>query len=72
MLEKDMRPVCVAAVDSDHPIEEMKRVLKNFNALVSAHNRISRFALVEELPKTPLGKTALQELPGLFEKNERK
>ncbi len=72
VLEKDMKPVCVAAVDSDHPVAEVKRVLKNFNALVSAHNRISRFALVEELPKTPLGKTALQELPDLFEKNEHK
>jgi len=44
--------------------------LKQFNKLVSPHNRMRRFAIVEELPRTPLGKLAIQELPDVFEKFE--
>ena len=39
---------------------------------MSKHNQITRFAVVEELPRTPLGKMALQELPGMFRENEVK
>ena len=70
VIEKDMKPVAVLSVDSDDPVAETKRVLKAFNQLVSSHNQITRFAIVEELPRTPLGKMALQELPGLFDQHE--
>ncbi len=70
VLEVDMRPACVLAMDGDDTAGEARRVIREFNALVSAHNRISRFAVVEELPRTPLGKIALQELPAIFEAHE--
>jgi len=68
--EVDMKPVCVMSVDGDDPVEEAKRVLKTFNQLVSKHNQITRFALIDEIPRTPLGKMALQQLPVIFESNE--
>ncbi len=68
--EVDMKPVCVMSVEGDDPVAEAKRVIKSFNKLVSKHNQITRFALVDELPRTPLGKMALQQLPGIFESNE--
>ncbi len=68
--EVDMKPVCVMSVDGDDPVEEAKRVLKAFNQLVSKHNQITRFALIDEIPRTPLGKMALQQLPVIFESNE--
>jgi len=70
VLEVDMRPACVLAMDGDDTAGEARRVIREFNALVSAHNRISRIAVVEELPRTPLGKIALQELPAIFEAHE--
>ena len=72
VLEAEMKPVCVLAMEGEDPASEAKRVLKEFNQLVSKHNQISRFAIVEELPRTPLGKMALQELPRLFEQFEIK
>ena len=70
VLEVDMRPVAVLAMEGDDPEAEARRVLKEFNALVSGHNRIARFALLDGLPRTPLGKTALHALPALFEEHE--
>ena len=70
VLEKNMKPVCIFAIDSDTPIAEARRVLKAFNKLVSSHNQITRFALTDEIPRTPLGKMALQALPDLFDRNE--
>ena len=70
VLEKDMKPVCIFSFESDTPIAEARRVLKGFNKLVSSHNQITRFALTDEIPRTPLGKMALQELPDLFDRNE--
>ncbi len=70
VLEIDMRPAAVFAMEGDQPHEEARRVLKEFNTLVSSHNKISRFALIEELPRTPLGKIALHKLPGFFQQNE--
>ncbi|MGB5707703.1 MAG: class I adenylate-forming enzyme family protein [Arenicellales bacterium] len=66
VLEAEMKPVCILSMDAEDSAAEARRVLKNFNSLVSKHNQITRFAIVEELPRTPLGKMALQELPGLF------
>ena len=65
-----MKPVCVLSMNGEAPEEEARRALKEYNALVSKHNQITRFAVVDELPRTPLGKMALQELPGMFGENE--
>ncbi len=70
VLELDMKPVCVLAMDSDNPGADARKVIGEYNALVSSHNRITRVAVVEELPRTPLGKIALQELPTIFQKHE--
>lgn len=72
VFELDARPVAVVAIDVPDPVDRVKAILKQFNARVSSHNRITRYAVVEELPRTPLGKVALKELPGIFEANEAK
>ena len=68
VFELEMKPVCVVSTDQNSTM--VKQALKQFNQIVSAHNRITRFAIVDELPRTPLGKLALQELPLSFAKNE--
>ena len=70
VIEQDMRPVAIIAMQGSADDATVREVLKDFNHLVSQHNRISRFALVDELPRTPLGKIALNELPGLFARSE--
>lgn len=70
VFELDSRPVAVLAVDA--PAARVKAILKEFNKRVSSHNKITRYAAVEELPRTPLGKVALRELPSIFEANEVK
>jgi long-chain acyl-CoA synthetase len=76
VLELDMKPVAIFSIDmalfenTQEQEAEMRRVLKDFNSQVSSHNRISRFALIEELPRTPLGKIALHKLPVFFSENE--
>lgn len=72
VLEVEMRPVAVMAIDSDDPVAEAKEVLRAYNKKMSGHNQISRFALVDELPRTPLGKVALKLLDAVFEENEVK
>jgi long-subunit acyl-CoA synthetase (AMP-forming) len=72
VIEVDMKPVCILAMDGDHSTAEAKLVLSDFNSRVSSHNRITRFAIVAEIPRTPLGKMALMELPAVFEQNEVK
>ncbi|MFT5114165.1 MAG: long-chain acyl-CoA synthetase [Parasphingorhabdus sp.] len=70
VLEIDMRAAAILAIEADDPQQIAREVLKSFNALVSTHNRIARFALIEELPRTPLGKIALHKLPQFFQDNE--
>lgn len=72
VFELKQKPVVVLAMEGDDPIEVARDVLKVFNNFVSSHNQIKRFAIVDELPRTPLGKIALQELPRAFSKNEVK
>lgn len=72
VFELDARPVAVLAIDGPDAEEQAKTILKQFNARVSSHNRITRYAVVEELPRTPLGKVALRALPGIFAANEVK
>lgn len=70
VLELDMKPVAVLVIEAENWAEEARRVLREFNAVVSSHNRISRFALIDELPRTPLGKVALHRLPQFFQEHE--
>ena len=69
VFELDARPAAVFAVEADDS-GKVKDILKRFNARVSGHNQIARYAVVEELPRTPLGKVALRELPDIFSANE--
>ncbi len=70
VLELEMKPVCVLAMDGDNPAVDARKVLREYNTVVSRHNQITRVAVVEELPRTPLGKIALQELPAIFQEHE--
>lgn len=72
VIEVDMKPVCVLSIEAADAVVCAKQILRNFNQLVSAHNRITRFAIVDELPRTALGKMALPQLPALFAEHERK
>ena len=71
VFELDSRPAAVFAVDEEH-FGKVKGIIKEFNARVSGHNQITRYAVVEELPRTPLGKIALRQLPEIFQNNEVK
>jgi len=72
VIELEMKPVVVVASDEegDSAVTTVRGVLKDFNARTSGHNQISRFAIVDELPRTPLGKIALANLPEVFADNE--
>jgi long-chain acyl-CoA synthetase len=70
VFERKEKPVVVMAMEGDDPVEVARDVLRVFNNFVSSHNQITRFAIVDELPRTPLGKIALQELPDVFLENE--
>ena len=72
VFELEMKPACVLSMNGDNTVEQAREAIKNFNQLDSKHNQIARFALVEELPHTPLGKMALQQLPTLFNEHEVK
>lgn len=72
VVEVDMRPAAVLAIDPPGQEEKAKHIIKKFNSTVSSHNRISRYAVVTELPRTPLGKVSLKELPQIFTDNELK
>jgi len=66
VLELDMRPAAVLVIDDADPPATARQVIRDFNARMSSHNHIGRFALIEELPRTPLGKVALTKLPTFF------
>ena len=71
VIEINQRPAVVFAMENPSSCASMaKDILKDFNSKASAHNQITRFAVIEDLPRTPLGKTALAELNGVFEENE--
>lgn len=70
VVEADLQPAAVLAIEGEDAAGKARAVLKAFNARVSSHNRITRFALVEQLPRTPLGKVAIKELPELFARHE--
>lgn len=86
VIEVEMKPAAILALDFEEPvaaavmtmdskdrskaIDNARRVLREYNSNASGHNQITRFALVEELPRTPLGKIAIKTLPQIFETNE--
>ena len=71
VIEIDQRPCVVFAMDpSGENIASAREVIKDFNSRASGHNQITRWAIVEELPRTPLGKTALTKLRKAFDENE--
>ena len=70
VVEVDMEPAAVLAIDPPDQIEKAKAILKEFNSRVSSHNHIRRFAIVDELPRTALGKVALKALAGVFAEHE--
>jgi len=72
VIELDMKPVAVLAceLEGDQAVDALRGVLKEFNQRTSGHNQITRFAVVDELPRTPLGKIALANLPDVFAENE--
>lgn len=72
IFELDMKPVAVVSTDAESPAESVREAIRRFNAAASSHNRITRFAAVEELPRTPLGKIAFQQLPEVFAQHEVK
>jgi len=70
VIEQDMKPVAVLAVEGLHQVDHARAILREFNSRVSKHNQITRFALVDELPRTPVGKVALKDLPKIFAAKE--
>lgn len=73
VIEVAQRPCAVLAMDN--PAESgarAKQIIKDFNSKASSHNQISKCAVIEELPRTPLGKTALTKLTDEFIANEVK
>lgn len=86
VVEVEMKPAAILALDSDEPVtaaimtmdnmdksqsvENAKRVLREYNSTASGHNQITRFAIVDELPRTPLGKIAIKKLPRIFDTHE--
>ncbi|MCG6873146.1 MAG: AMP-binding protein [Gammaproteobacteria bacterium] len=70
VIEMDLKPVALLAVEGDEPEARARQILREFNAQAASHNQISRFALVEEMPKTPVGKVALPVLPEVFVQRE--
>ena len=69
IVEVDARPAAVLAMEKKD-FKKATDVLRIYNADASAHNKIVRYALVEELPRTPLGKVSLKDLPDVFSKHE--
>ena len=86
VIEVEMKPAAILALDADEAvmaavmtmdsadmqqaIENAKRVLREYNSTASGHNQITRFAIVDELPRTPLGKIAIKTLPEIFDSHE--
>ena len=72
VFELEMKPVCVLAMENVNDVDAAQTALKQHNKLVSTHNQITRFAIVDELPRTPLGKVAFKMLPEIFNQSEIK
>lgn len=69
VIELDARPAAILALEKKH-IKQAADILRVYNSAASAHNKIVRYAVVDELPRTPLGKVSLKDLPNVFMENE--
>lgn len=69
VVEVDARPAAVLALEPKN-FKKAADILRIYNATVSGHNKIVRYAVVTELPRTPLGKISLKDLPDIFVKHE--
>ena len=72
IMELKQRPVAVMAMEGENPNIKAKEIVAQFNAKTSSHNHIARVAVVQDLPKTPLGKVAFPKLPDIFKDHEVK
>ena len=70
VIEVDQRAAAVLAMDGENNESRAKEIIASFNSKTSTHNNIARIAIVQDLPRTPLGKTAFPQLLPLFEKHE--
>lgn len=70
VFELDAAPAAVLAVDPPDEADKARDIIKDYNRRASGHNRISRYAIVNELPRTPLGKVSLKDLPNAFQEHE--
>ena len=70
VVEVDMAPAAVLAVEGPDEPAKARDIVRDYNRRASSHNRIARYAIVNELPRTPLGKVSLKDLPRIFEENE--
>lgn len=70
VIELDMEPAAVLAVEGPDEAARAREIVRDYNRRASSHNRITRYAVVDELPRTPLGKVSLKALPRIFEENE--
>ncbi len=71
IIEVNQRPAVVFAMDNpEQGGPRAKEILKDFNTHTSSHNHVVRCAVIEDLPRTALGKTALTKLRDEFDAHE--
>jgi long-chain acyl-CoA synthetase len=70
VLEVDNAPAAVLAIEGPGEAAKARDIIKDYNQRASSHNRVTRYAIVDELPRTPLGKVALKDLPRIFKENQ--
>ncbi len=71
VIEIEQRPVVLFAMDNPEQCKvRAKEILRDFNRRTSSHNHVVRCAVIEDLPRTPLGKTALTKLRDEFDAHE--
>ncbi|MDZ7840802.1 MAG: AMP-binding protein [Gammaproteobacteria bacterium] len=70
VIELDMAPAAILAIEGPDEETRAREIIRDYNRRASSHNRITRYAIVSELPRTPLGKVSLKDLPRIFEEHE--
>lgn len=70
VVEVDTEPAAILAIEGPDQATKAREIIKDYNRRASSHNRITRYAIVDELPRTPLGKVSLKDLPRIFAENE--
>ena len=70
VIEVDTAPAAVLAIEGPGEEAKARDIINDYNRRASSHNRITRYAIVNELPRTPLGKVSLKDLPRIFDDHE--